>query len=82
MFSSSSLQKETLLSIFLQENATREEIEASKDMQATLIKMIQYQGTINNPILFLCSIYVIYVVICLRRRYEMFLVLVPILMCL
>ena len=56
------------------------EIEFYRARQKTLIQMEHYQGIINNPILLMLSLYVLFKIICVRHRKEMFLVMIPILL--
>ena len=68
------------LPISLRHNISDTEIEFYKARQRTLIQMEHYQGIINNPILLMLSIYVLFKILCVRQRKEMFLVVIPILL--
>ena len=60
-------------------NSTKEEIEFYSEREELLVNLLLYQGIINNPLLLISSLYVIYKVLFVRQRREIFLVLTPIL---
>ena len=64
----------------LKHDISDKEIEFYKARQRTLVQMMHYQGIINNPILLMLSLYVLFKILCVRQRKEMFLVVIPILL--
>ena len=62
----------------LNSNHTSDKIKFYSDRETLLVHLLWYQGLINNPVLILSSLYVLYKVLFVRKRYEMFLVLIPI----
>ena len=61
-------------------NKTSDDIKFYEERENTLVKMMLYQGCINNPILLVLSLYVLYKILFVRHRCEVFLVMIPILL--
>ena len=62
-------------------NNTDDKIQFYQQRVDILEHLLWYQGVINNPILIALSIYTLHQILCVRRRREIFLVLIPILFC-
>ena len=63
------------------EQDTNEEITDQKNRHDALIRLMPYQGVVDNLILLLSSFYVLYVILFVRKRHELFLVLIPAIIC-
>ena len=62
-------------------NSTQDEIQFYEQRVNILNHLMWYQGVINNPILILLSVCILYKILFVSKRCEIFLVLIPILFC-
>ena len=61
-------------------NPTCTDIEFYRERWEVLKQMMLYQGLINNPILLVFSVCVLYKILFVRQRSELFLVMIPVLL--